>query len=237
MAARDWSDRLDELIARKRLLESPESRSAEAAAALRELRLWQAARLARTYRDFHENPRYSPAVDFFLTDLYGPQEFTHRNADLSRAWRYLKRALPAAAMKVLGQAIELDVLTLELDHAMVHALAAAPVNETAYAAAYRRIGDRASRARQIELIVAIGEDLARIVRRAWLGPLLYAAHGPAHAAGFGALQDFLERGYRAFRHMQDAGRLMQAIRERETAYMQSLLSNPAKPQEAAGARA
>jgi hypothetical protein len=56
----------------------------------------------------------------------------------------------------------------------------------------------------------------------WLGPLLQAAHAPAHAAGFGALQDFLERGYAAFRIMKDPDRLMTAIAERETIFMRSL---------------
>ncbi len=218
-------DPLDELLTRKRALDASSCRAADFVVRLRELQSWQTARLARTYQDFHEDPRYSPAVEFFLSDLYGPQEFSHRDRDLARAWRHLKRALPAAAMKVLGQAIELDVLTLELDHAMVRALGAASVTEVTYAAAYRAVDDQASRTRQIDLIVSVGEDLDRNVRRVWLGPLLKAAHVPAHAAGFGALQDFLERGYEAFRRMHGAERLLKVIRERETRFMQSMLAD------------
>jgi len=218
-------DPLDELLTRKRGLEAPSFRTADFVARLRELQSWQTARLARTYQDFHEDPRYSPAVEFFLSDLYGPHEFSHRDRDLARAWRHLKRALPAAAMKVLGQAIELDVLTLELDHAMVSALGATPVTEATYAAAYCTVDGQALRTQQIDLIIRVGEDLDRIVRRAWLGPLLKAAHVPAHAAGFGALQDFLERGYRAFRRMRGAEGLLKVIRERETRFMQSMLGN------------
>ena len=166
-------------------------------------------------------------MEFFLTDLYGPQEFKHRDRDLARAWRHLERALPAAAMKVLEQAIEIDVLTLELDHAMVRALAGVALTEAAYAAAYRAVDQQLSRTRQIELIVGVGEALDRIVRRAWLGPLLKAAHLPAHAAGFGALQDFLERGYAAFRRMRGAEPLLRAISERETRYMRSMFLEPA----------
>jgi hypothetical protein len=210
------------LLTRKRRLDVSACQGADFVARLRELRAWQTARLANTYRDFRADPRYAPAVEFFLSDLYGPQEFRARDRDLARAWRYLKRALPAAAMQVLGQAIELDVLTLELDYAMVRALAPGAVTDATYAAAYRTADDPAARTRQIGLIIGIGEDLSRIVRRVWLGPLLQAAHMPAHAAGFGALQDFLERGYAAFRTMQDAGRLMTAIAERETNFMQAM---------------
>lgn len=216
-------DQLDELLARKRRLDTSAEQTPDFAARLRELRAWQTARLANSYRDFHADPRYAPAVEFFLSDLYGPEEFRARDRDLARAWRYLKRALPAPAMAVLGQAIELDVRTLELDHALVRSLAAGAVSDATYAAAYRAADDRAGRTRQIDLIVGIGEDLSRIVRRVWLGPLLQAAHVPAHAAGFGALQDFLERGYAAFRTMKDPDRLMRAIAERETAFMCGLV--------------
>jgi hypothetical protein len=224
---------LDELLARKRALESPACRTADFAARLRELRAWQTRRLASTYQDFREDSLYAPAVEFFLNDLYGPQEFSDRKRNLGRAWRYLKRALPAAAMKVLGQAVELDLLTLELDHAMVRALAAGPVTDAAYAAAYRAVDDRAARTRQIDLIVGIGENLSRIVARVWLGPLLHAAHVPAHAAGFGALQDFLERGYAAFRRMHHAESLMKTIRTRETEFMHTMLHACESPLKAA----
>ncbi len=217
------TDSFDELLARSRLLESPQCQATDFIATLRELRAWQSARLARTYQDFRAVPRYSLAVEFFLTDLYGPQEFTDRNQDLRRAWRRLRRALPSAAMNVLGHSVELEVLTLELDHAMVRALGAVQVTDALYAAAYRAVGDRAARIRQIDLIVGIGGDLDRIVSRAWLGALLHAAHLPAHAAGFGDLQDFLERGYTAFRRMQGAQGLLSAIRERESRFMQAML--------------
>jgi hypothetical protein len=230
MSARDP---LDELLARKRRLDATAGRAADLVVRLRALRAWQTARLANTYRDFRADLRYAPAVEFFVSDLYGPQEYSARDQDLRRAWRYLKRALPGAAMEVLGQAVELDVLTLELDHATVRALAAGAVTDSTYAAAYRAADDRAARTRQIDLIVGIGENLSRIVRRAWLGPLLHAAHAPAHAAGFGALQDFLERGYAAFRHMQDAGRLMRAIAEREADFMHALFGTVADPHRAA----
>lgn len=231
------ADELEELLARKRRLESPSSQAADFVARRHELRIWQAARLARTYRDFRADPRYAPALEFFLSDLYSAHEFTERDRQLSRAWRYLKRALPAAVMKVLRQAIELDVLTLELDQAMVRALAATPVTDAAYAAAYREVGERALRERQIELIVGIGADLRRIASRAWLWPLLRAAHAPAHAAGFGVLQDFLERGYTAFLQMHASDRLLQAIQERETHFMLAMLDPNDSPLGAAGEHA
>lgn len=224
---------MQEFLARKRVLESPGTGAADFVARLRDLRVWQSARVARTYQDFREDARYLPAVEFFLSDLYGPQDFTDRNRDLERAWRYLKRALPRILMRVLENAIELEVLTLELDHAMVHALAAGSVTAITYPAAYQRVNNRTSRTRQIDLIVSIGEDLNRIVSRAWIGPLLHAGHIAAHAAGFGVLQDFLERGYSAFRQMGAAAPLLKAIRERETHFMLAMFAANETPHGAA----
>lgn len=218
-------DELDLLLERKRRVAATPRRTAAFAAALQALRAWQARRLADTYRDFRDDPSCAPALQYFLSDLYGPGEFAARDRDLARAWVYLRRTLPPAMLEILRQAIELDVLTLELDHAMVRGLAGSTVDAATYAAAYRAVGDVPARSRQIDLIVGIGTDLSRVVRHRWLGPLLQAAHVPAHAAGFGVLQDFLERGYAAFRGMQDAGRLLATIRERETGFMRRLLAS------------
>jgi hypothetical protein len=217
------STSVEQLLARQRELRLRRGALGARAGRLPELRAWQAARLARTYADFRRDPHYAPAVEFFLSDLYGPQEFTARDRDLSRALRYLKRALPAAALTVLTLAIELAVLTAELDQAMIAVLAPGSITPATYAAAYRAVGRPDGRARQIELIVAIGVALERIVRHAWIALALRLAHRPAHAAGFGALQDFLERGFAAFRHMRAGERFLQSIRARETLGMHAIL--------------
>jgi hypothetical protein len=215
---------LDELLARKRALDARAVASPELTARLRELRAWQSARLAHTYDDLGADPRYSRAIEFFLTDLYGPLDFSPRDSQFSRAWRYLKRTLPAAALASLEQALELEALSAELDHEMVAALPAGLLTGASYAKAYRHVGRRDARQRQIALVVAIGEDLNRIVKHAWIGAALRAAHVPAHAAGFGVLQDFLERGFAAFRDMPDAGPLLSTVRKRETQLMERLFS-------------
>jgi hypothetical protein len=223
------SDNLDQLIERRQRLEARQTAEPEFAQRLQELRAWQAARLAQTYQDLRRDPQLSPAVEFFLSDLYGPQDFTRRNLELTRAWRYLKRALPEPALEVLGQAIELEVLTVELDQAMLAQLPPGPIDRATYAAAYRALGLPDARQHQIDLIIGIGEALKRIAKRPWIGLALRAAHAPAHAAGFGVLQDFIERGFAGFRRVQDAQRLLQTIRLRETQLLEALLCGSENP--------
>jgi hypothetical protein len=217
-------DQVDEFFARQHQQAQRASADEQFALRLGELRAWQADRLASSYADLHKDARYGRAIEFFLSDLYGPQPFAQRDRDLTRAWRYLKRTLPSGAVEILVRAIELQALTAELDGAMAGALTPGALDSARYAAAYRLVGQRAARLRQIDLIIAIGDDLRRIVRHAWLRPLLRMAHAPAHAAGFGVLQDFLERGLDAFCSMPDAERLLQAVRERETRFLDAMLS-------------
>lgn len=221
--------RVADLLARKQSLDLRAQAEEVRGRRLRDLRAWQTERLARTYADLQADRHYSRAVEFFLRDVYGPQEFTNRDRDLARAWQYLNRALPRAAFDSLARAIELQVLATELDLQLTDALAEGPITTQTYESAYRTVGRRGARVRQVDLVVAIGQDLCRLVRRPWVRLALRAAHGPAHAAGLGTLQDFLERGFAAFREMSDPQRLLQAVRERETRLMDTLLDPQRTP--------
>ncbi|HTW37525.1 MAG TPA: hypothetical protein VMD49_03070 [Steroidobacteraceae bacterium] len=218
------SQDLNRAIERRRTLEAREAADPQLAQRLRELRTWQAGRLAHTYEDLRREARYAPALDFFLTELYGPQDFTRRDRDIERAWGRLERTLPRAALAVLEETLELQTLTAELDQAMAAELAPGLVTAQTYAAAYRRVGRPEARKRQIELIIAIGTGLDRAVHHRLTGLALLAARIPAHATGFGALQSFLERGYAAFRSMGGATHLLETIHGRESRLMEALLA-------------
>lgn len=223
MSRADSAAELDRLLARRKELAQCAA-AAPVAARLRELRAWQAARLARTYEDLGADPLAGDAVRFFLSDLYGPQELAHRDQDLTRAWRLLKRALPPRVLEALSMAMALDALSAELDLEMAQRLPAGPLTAKVYAETYRAVGRPEARGHQIGLIVELGKALARAVRTPLVGLALRAAHGPAHLAGFGALQDFLERGFAAFRRLPDAAELLATIDERETRLMKILLA-------------
>ena len=197
---------------------------------LARLRRWQAARLAATYADLAAQPRYADAIAFFLEELYGDVDASPRDHDLERAHRALERALPAAALEALRRAIALEVLTQELDAEVARVLPAArAISGRAYAEAYRGAGTRALRERQIDWIVGLGEAIEALVRAPGLGVLVRLARRPARAAGFGALHEFLERGYRAFDRMQGAGEFLGTVRSREQALLVRLYAGEADP--------
>ena len=220
---------LDALLERCSRLELQELNKPALRRRCRELRAWQAARLARTYADLSRDPRYARGVAFLLEDLYGMHDFARRARDLVRAWDQLEMSLPQSGVELLRRTVEFEVLTGELDHATALELGETSVTEHTYAVAYRAAGQRRSREQQLELALAMGLDLERAARNPLVVVALAAAHIPARVAGFGVLQSFLERGYAAFRDSQGRTDLLDIVREREILLMQRLfdaLDNP-----------
>lgn len=214
---------LDRLLERKIEL-ARRITAAPIAGTLQELRAWQAMRLDQTYADLRRDPLCQGVLAFFLSDLYGPQDLTRRDRDVARAWGLLKRALPARMLDILYMAMELDVLSTELDLEMAERLPSGPLTEKGYADAYRSVGRPEARRRQIALFVEIGKALARAVRTPLVGLALRAAHGPAHLAGLGVLQDFLERGFAAFRGLSEPLKFLTLIEQREMRLMKIWLA-------------
>jgi len=199
------------------------------------LRGWQAVRFARTYPDLMTSERYRPAAEFFLSDLYGPKDFSERDEELERFLPVLTKILPASAIHTLAVGIELDLLSESLDFAMVQALLAAghaveaDISETAYAKAYRACANRREREAQIALTMQIGDAIDNLTRKALLRAAIALIKGPAHASGMGALYDFLDRGFKAFRHMQGAAEFLAIIRERESRILARLFARHRAP--------
>jgi len=198
------------------------------------LRAWQARRLARTYADFLADERYAPACRFFLDDIYAPRDFSQRNQDIIRLHDFMMRFIPARALKTLTLAIELNNMTEALDQKLLDVLVNTlgitdSITPGQYAEAYRLCDNYDDRVRQIEMIVAIGRDLERLVTHRVIGWTLRLARGPANRAGWHELQGFLERGYAAFRHMGNADKFLDAIHDRETLILDNIYHNVPDP--------
>ena len=205
-------------------------------AALRmRLRGWQAARFERTYADLMVSDRYRPAAEYFLSDLYGPKDFSERDEELERLLPVLTRILPSSAIHTLAVGVELDLLSESLDLAMVEVLLAAgqaadaDISEAAYIRAYRTCGNRPGREAQIELILQIGETIDIITRKPLLRAAIALFKAPAYAVHMGELHRFLDSGFHAFRHMRGAAEFLAIIRERETRILARLFSKHKTP--------
>jgi hypothetical protein len=200
-----------------------------------QLRAWQSARFARTYPDLLESERYRLAAEFFLSDLYGPKDFSERDKELERILPMLGKLLPTAGVHTLALGMELDILSENFDVAMARALLAqglpvkSEIGEAAYIKAYRSCDDRPGREAQIELLLQIGATLDRVTRKPLIKTAIGLMKGPAHAAGLGALHDFLDRGFQAFQRMKGATEFLDIIRTREMLILQRLFAEHRAP--------
>ena len=190
--------------------------------AVEALKAYQQKRFARTHASLLAHPRYGRAANFFLNELYGPQDFTQRDAQFSRIVPALVRLFPADTVATVESLAAVHALSERLDTAMaIHLVHEAPARAS-YVRAWQATGEGAARARQIELVMSVGEALDRHTRSFVLRASLKAMRGPARAAGMGALQTFLEGGFDAFGAMGGAREFLATIRVRETALIARL---------------
>jgi hypothetical protein len=220
---------LGRLLERNTALRDVFADDPRARARLAELQRWQSQRLLRSHADLRSNPRYRAAVEFFFNELYGGTDPTARDRDLRRVHRVMERLLPTEALRALMLAIDLEILSQELDADVVRNLPPGPITVASYAAGYRGAGRRPDRERQIELLSVIGGFLDAVVRKPIIRALVHFARRPAHAAGFGAMQEFLERGLDAFEAMGGADEFLATLREREWRAMERMFAGTADP--------
>jgi len=198
------------------------------------LRNFQSARLARTHADLLTSPRYRPAAQFFLNDVYAPRDFSQRDADLQRFYEGVRKVLPERAVAILADVVELASLTDRLDSQLAEVLVSRlgvtdAITLEQYAEAYRICDNYDARLHQINLINRIGLGIDRLVHVPLIGITLRLAHAPAVLAGWGELQGYLERGFAAFKHMKGAEGFLNAITSRETTILDLIFANHPEP--------
>ena len=160
-----------------------------------------------------------------MSDLYGPADYSQRDADISRVYPMMVKLLTDKAIESLSIALELHTVSMKLDQEMIAVLRdefaidiegdTAQITPQMYAEAYRHCDNYADRLHQIELAVGAGKALGEAVKMKILYLTVRLAAGPARVAGFGELQSFLERGLDAFRRMRGADTFLHALHTRE----------------------
>jgi hypothetical protein len=178
---------------------------------------YQHRRFALTYSDVLDSPRYGAAAAFFLEDIYGPRDFTARDAQFARVVPALVRLFPGEIVETVYCLSQLHALSERFDSAMGDRLLNTAIDSRAYARAWQAVGDGPGRELQISLLLDLGAALDRYTRKPSLRRSLQFMRVPARAAGLGQLQEFLERGFETFRSMNGAEVFLATVGERERA--------------------
>jgi hypothetical protein len=201
------------------------------------LRKWQSYRFRTSFKRFLDDPSTQPAASFFLTDLYGDQEFLKRDQEAAKILPAMSKILPVNLLCAAVDAIELSVLSHALDMRMARLLAKAMQNSESldamtYQAVYRQLGYPRLRMRQLNLIMDVGYRLDAVVQKHGIAKLLSASRLPARLLGLQHLQGFLERGFKAFNHLGGADYFLSEIYQQESSISKRLFNaseNPFKP--------
>jgi hypothetical protein len=190
------------------------------------IKRYQQRRFELTHADLLAHPRYAGASNFFLDELYGPSDFTQRDAQFARIVPALARLFPAEVVATVQALAALHALSEQFDSAMGRTLVQDEVDRVRYAAAWQACGNAAGRERQIALMENVGRSLDALTRNPLLHHSLRLMRTPARAAGLGALQSFIEAGFDTFRGMRGADEFLQLIARRERELAAALFSTP-----------
>lgn len=195
------------------------------------LRTWQAGRLARTHADLLASPRFGLAAAYFLTDIYSAKDVSKRDEEVKRAVPAMSTFLPVSGLETVAAVIELDALSEDLDAAMVVALGArvTTIDAAAYGRAYRKVDRRKDRERQIYLIKHLGQSLDRVANQRFAGTALLLLRKPAQIAGFGDLQELLQRGYDAVHTTGNVEEFLNLVVSREKRILEALFAGDDSP--------
>lgn len=209
------------IVADERTHRALEAGLAPKVAALKE---FQQRRFSQTYADLLLTARYTAAARFFLDELYGPNDFSHRDAQFARVLPALVRLFPTEVVQTVEALAQLHALSETLDTAMAAHIRQMPITGHDYIRAWQKTGRAVGRDLQIGLTLEVATRLDRVTRTPLLHNSLRLMRGPARAAGLAELQRFLEAGFATFRAMRGAREFIEIIEARERALAFSLFS-------------
>lgn len=194
---------------------------------VRAVKAFQHRRFERSYADLLADPATREAALFFLTDLYGTQDFSARDAQFARIVPTLDRLFPGEIVRTVRDLAELHALSEALDHRMARTLGSTPLDAAAYVRAWCSVGGPELRERQIALMLGVGSALTGYTRNRWLRHSLRLMRTPARAAGLEALHRFLERGFDTFAGLRDPKAFLDTLAVRERSLAALLFTRPA----------
>jgi hypothetical protein len=195
---------------------------------IRAVQAWQCKRLLVSHQEMYQQKRFKPAVEFFINELYGPNDFSQRDQDIARIVPKMSKFLPEKALQSLASALHLNTLSFELDFDLAKQLVGVDISRDSYAKAYVNCDNLSTRQQQIDYIRTLGNDLADVVKMKGISSLLFISRKPAKMAGVLALHEFLDKGFKSFKNLGNVEDFITPVVNKEHEIMQQL-ANPNVP--------
>lgn len=191
---------------------------------------WQLEYLLPFFSDLHAREGYSEAIDFTMSDLAGVG-ISERDRDLERAAPAITRLLPLAGLETIASAAEMNARVLNINIAICRCLLVGEdlperITESDYCLACRKASSLDECVELVHLVTGLGKTLKSLVKVPMIGITLRTMRAPAHAAGFGALQEFLEKGYLTFKQIPDIDHFLAEIETRMVGVFERIYTAP-----------
>lgn len=191
---------------------------------------WQLEYLLPFFSDLHTKEGYAEAIDFTMSDLAGVS-ISERDRDLERAAPAITKLLPLGGLATIASAAEMNARVLKINIAICRCLLVGEdlperITESDYCVACRKASSLDECVELVHLVTGLGKTLKSLVKVPMIGITLRTMRAPAHAAGFGALQEFLEKGYRTFRQIPDTDDFLAEIETRMVSVFERIYTAP-----------
>lgn len=187
---------------------------------LKAVQSWQQARLQQTHRALFEQPKNQLMADYFLTQLYGGEEFKLLAEQLARILpkaKKLERLAKESALEAGIMGIQAAIFAIELDLHLAEWLLAKnlPVNEDNMLVAYRAVNEEGERRLQIANLKDVCYRTDKHLNSFMLKKAFSLAKNTAYRHGYQPLYDFIDTGFKAMKPLSSVSDFIEPFCERE----------------------
>lgn len=187
---------------------------------LNEVQAWQRARLERTHSELFEKRQNKAMANYFLTKLYGGEEFKALAKQLQRIVpkaQKVERFAPATALETGSMAIYAAILAIELDLHLAQWLVAndLPVNEDNMLTAYRAVNESDARREQLDNLKDVCYRTDKYINSFMLQKAFAFTKKTAYRHNYQPLYDFIDAGFIAMKPLKSVSGFIEPFCERE----------------------
>ena len=187
---------------------------------LHEVQSWQQARIKRTHSALFEQPKNQLMTDYFLTQLYGGDEFKVLAEQLGRILpkaKKLERLAKESSLEAGSMGIQASILAIELDLHLAQWLLEQEltVNEENMLLAYRTVDEADERRVQINNLKDVCYRTDKDLNSFMLKKAFAMAKGAAYRYNFQPLYDFIDSGFKAMKPLKSVSSFIEPFCARE----------------------
>ena len=203
---------------------------------LNEVQSWQQARIKRTHSMLFEQPKNQLMADYFLTQLYGGDEFKVLAEQLGRILpkaKKLERLAKESSLEAGSMGIQASILAIELDLHLAQWLLEQElaVNEENMLLAYRTVDEANERRVQINNLKDVCYRTDKDLNSFMLKKAFAMAKGTAYRYNFQPLYDFIDSGFKAMKPLKSVSSFIEPFCARELEVIDEVhaMDNDGKP--------